>query len=158
MTRYELHTPIGFGFSPSSFIAPATWDRINKVERQIYLKNRYRVLLMRARQGMVLAVPKVAKSALVALRSFMTRHTSILGRSDFQKSGRRKRLLDRLLDCSLRDLYCAGESLRLRNQHAVWHCVWHQPPSSRAMALPLASRLFDSCSPAQTDTPSHQRP
>ena len=33
------------------------WNRINKLERQIYLKNAYRVLLTRARQGMVLVVP-----------------------------------------------------------------------------------------------------
>lgn len=33
------------------------WKRINKPERQIYLKNAYRVLLTRARQGMVIVVP-----------------------------------------------------------------------------------------------------
>lgn len=33
------------------------WNRINKVERQRYLENAYRVLLTRARQGMVLVVP-----------------------------------------------------------------------------------------------------
>ena len=34
------------------------WQRINKPERQIYQKNAYRVLLTRARQGMVLFVPE----------------------------------------------------------------------------------------------------
>lgn len=34
------------------------WDRINKDERKQYLKNAYRVLLTRARQGMVLVVPQ----------------------------------------------------------------------------------------------------
>jgi len=34
------------------------WDRIRKSERQTYLKNAYRVLLTRARQGMVLVVPE----------------------------------------------------------------------------------------------------
>ena len=34
------------------------WNRINKLERQIYLKNAYRVLLTRARQGMVIVVPE----------------------------------------------------------------------------------------------------
>ena len=34
------------------------WDRIRKAERQTYLKNAYRVLLTRARQGMVLVVPE----------------------------------------------------------------------------------------------------
>jgi DUF2075 family protein len=33
------------------------WNRIKKAERQLYLKNAYRVLLTRARQGMVLVVP-----------------------------------------------------------------------------------------------------
>ena len=33
------------------------WNRIKKVERQTYLKNAYRVLLTRARQGMVIVVP-----------------------------------------------------------------------------------------------------
>ncbi len=33
------------------------WNRINKDERKQYLKNAYRVLLTRARQGMVLVVP-----------------------------------------------------------------------------------------------------
>ena len=33
------------------------WQRINKAERQMYQKNAYRVLLTRARQGMVLFVP-----------------------------------------------------------------------------------------------------
>ncbi len=34
------------------------WERINKSERQLYLKNAYRVLLTRARQGMVIVVPE----------------------------------------------------------------------------------------------------
>ena len=34
------------------------WQRINKQERQSYLKNAYRVLLTRARQGMVIVVPQ----------------------------------------------------------------------------------------------------
>ncbi len=34
------------------------WQRINKIERQTYQKNAYRVLLTRARQGMVIFVPK----------------------------------------------------------------------------------------------------
>lgn len=33
------------------------WNRIKKAERQVYLKNAYRVLLTRARQGMVIVVP-----------------------------------------------------------------------------------------------------
>lgn len=34
------------------------WNRIRKPERQVYLKNAYRVLLTRARQGMVIVVPE----------------------------------------------------------------------------------------------------
>jgi hypothetical protein len=34
------------------------WQRINKSERQTYLKNAYRVLLTRARQGMIIVVPQ----------------------------------------------------------------------------------------------------
>lgn len=33
------------------------WNRIRKDERQVYLKNAYRVLLTRARQGMVIVIP-----------------------------------------------------------------------------------------------------
>jgi hypothetical protein len=33
------------------------WNKINKPERKLYLKNAYRVLLTRARQGMVIVVP-----------------------------------------------------------------------------------------------------
>ena len=33
------------------------WNNIMKAERQTYLKNAYRVLLTRARQGMVIVVP-----------------------------------------------------------------------------------------------------
>lgn len=34
------------------------WNRVKKTERQTYLKNAYRVLLTRARQGMVIVVPE----------------------------------------------------------------------------------------------------
>lgn len=37
------------------------WQRIRKAERQMYLKNAYRVLLTRARQGMVIVVPEGAE-------------------------------------------------------------------------------------------------
>jgi hypothetical protein len=40
-----------------SFVG-SKWHRINKAERQTYLKNAYRVLLTRARQGMVICVPE----------------------------------------------------------------------------------------------------
>ena len=44
------------GWQHYSFVG-AKWQHIHKPERQGYLKNAYRVLLTRARQGMVLVVP-----------------------------------------------------------------------------------------------------
>jgi hypothetical protein len=51
-----------FRFAPTgwkhfSFVG-SRWQHIHKAERQSYLKNAYRVLLTRARQGMVLVVPE----------------------------------------------------------------------------------------------------
>lgn len=51
----------GQGWSHHEFKG-SRWNRIKKLERQIYLKNAYRVLLTRARQGMVLVVPKGSES------------------------------------------------------------------------------------------------
>ncbi|HKO59895.1 MAG TPA: DUF2075 domain-containing protein [Pyrinomonadaceae bacterium] len=48
------HTPDGWDHW--SFLGDR-WNRVRKPERQIYLKNAYRVLLTRARQGMVIVVP-----------------------------------------------------------------------------------------------------
>jgi DUF2075 family protein len=50
-----------FRYSPDgwqcfSFVA-SRWNTIRKEERKLYLKNAYRVLLTRARQGMVIVVP-----------------------------------------------------------------------------------------------------
>jgi len=45
------------GWSHHSFCGNH-WNKINKEERKQYLKNAYRVLLTRARQGMVLVVPE----------------------------------------------------------------------------------------------------
>ncbi len=44
------------GWEHRSFVGEK-WNSINKIERQVYLKNAYRVLLTRARQGMVIVVP-----------------------------------------------------------------------------------------------------
>ena len=44
------------GWKHSSFVGDS-WNKIRKIERQTYLKNAYRVLLTRARQGMVIVVP-----------------------------------------------------------------------------------------------------
>ncbi|MBA4419789.1 MAG: hypothetical protein C0391_01445 [Anaerolinea sp.] len=45
-----------FGWEHRSFVGDR-WNAIRKPERQSYLKNAYRVLLTRARQGMVIVVP-----------------------------------------------------------------------------------------------------
>lgn len=45
------------GWKHYSFVG-SKWQNIHKVERQTYLKNAYRVLLTRARQGMVIVVPE----------------------------------------------------------------------------------------------------
>ncbi len=44
------------GWEQYSFVG-TKWNHINKAERKLYLKNAYRVLLTRARQGMVIVVP-----------------------------------------------------------------------------------------------------
>ena len=44
------------GWDQKSFRG-SSWNRINKPLRRIYQKNAYRVLLTRARQGMVIVVP-----------------------------------------------------------------------------------------------------
>jgi len=49
--RYSLN-----GWKYHSFVG-SKWNNINKEERKLYLKNAYRVLLTRARQGMVIVVP-----------------------------------------------------------------------------------------------------
>jgi len=48
--------PTKKGWEHFSFVGDK-WNRIKKPERQHYLKNAYRVLLTRARQGMVIVVP-----------------------------------------------------------------------------------------------------
>jgi len=47
----------GTSWSTHSFVGDG-WQNINKAERKRYLKNAYRVLLTRARQGMVIVVPQ----------------------------------------------------------------------------------------------------
>jgi hypothetical protein len=51
-----------FRYSPDGWIhrsfVGSKWNRIGKTERQVYQKNAYRVLLTRARQGMVIVVPE----------------------------------------------------------------------------------------------------
>ncbi len=46
------------------------WQKINKSDRKLYLKNAYRVLLTRARQGMVIVVPEGDEEDLTRLPEF----------------------------------------------------------------------------------------
>ena len=48
---------IGEGWDHRSFVG-SKWNYIKKEERKTYLKNAYRVLLTRARQGMVIVIPE----------------------------------------------------------------------------------------------------
>lgn len=45
------------GWQHWSFVGDK-WQKIRKYERQVYLKNAYRVLLTRARQGMIIVIPE----------------------------------------------------------------------------------------------------
>jgi DUF2075 family protein len=49
----------------------AKWADVKKPERRQYLKNAYRVLLTRARQGMVIFVPPGAKRRLKVAPSYL---------------------------------------------------------------------------------------
>ncbi len=51
----------GAGWGNWSFCG-SSWDRIQKPERRMYQKNAYRVLLTRARQGMVIYVPEGSRT------------------------------------------------------------------------------------------------
>jgi hypothetical protein len=57
------------GWEHWSFVGDR-WNRIRKVERQSYLKNAYRVLLTRARQGMVIVVPEGDAEDLTRKKEF----------------------------------------------------------------------------------------
>lgn len=48
----------------------STWKNVNKPEKRLYLKNAYRVLLTRARQGFVIFIPEGDDSDLTRKKSF----------------------------------------------------------------------------------------
>jgi hypothetical protein len=54
------YTPNGWNHYELRFTAegPTKWNNVNKDHRKQYLKNSYRVLLTRARQGMIIVVPQ----------------------------------------------------------------------------------------------------
>jgi hypothetical protein len=57
------------GWKHHSFVG-SHWNQIRKQEKQLYLKNAYRVLLTRARQGMVIVVPPGDESDPTRLPEF----------------------------------------------------------------------------------------
>ena len=57
------------GWETFSFVG-TKWQRIRKPERISYLINAYRVLLTRARQGMVIVVPKGSENDLTRQSTF----------------------------------------------------------------------------------------
>jgi Uncharacterized conserved protein (DUF2075) len=59
----------GDGWQHHSFVG-SRWQHIRKLERQTYLKNAYRVLLTRARQGMVIVVPEGSSDDTTRSREF----------------------------------------------------------------------------------------
>ncbi|RIH63327.1 DUF2075 domain-containing protein [Mariniphaga sediminis] len=63
-----------FRFSPEGWVYKSfkgkKWQNINKTERKLYLKNAYRVLLTRARQGMVIVIPTGDKKDPTRLPEF----------------------------------------------------------------------------------------
>ncbi len=61
------HTPRGW--EHWSFVGDH-WNRVRKTERQGYLKNAYRVLMTRARQGMAIVVPPGSTEDLTRKRQF----------------------------------------------------------------------------------------
>jgi hypothetical protein len=64
----------------------SSWQRVNKPEERLYLRNAYRVLLTRARQGMVIFVPEGCETDLTRCPNFYD------GTYDYLKS------------CGIRDL------------------------------------------------------
>ena len=57
------------GWGHFSFVG-SHWNNIRKQERQVYLKNAYRVLLTRARQGMVIVVPSGSSEDMTRKHEF----------------------------------------------------------------------------------------
>jgi len=57
------------GWDHWSFVGKR-WNKIRKEERKNYLKNAYRVLLTRARQGMVIVVPPGNKEDQTRIPTF----------------------------------------------------------------------------------------
>jgi len=65
------------GWQHRSFVGDR-WNMVKKEERKVYLKNAYRVLLTRARQGMVIVVPEGIRMIQPEVRYFTIRHSNTL--------------------------------------------------------------------------------
>ncbi|MCX6832677.1 MAG: DUF2075 domain-containing protein, partial [candidate division Zixibacteria bacterium] len=76
------YTPKGWGHF--SFVG-SHWNRIRKQERQVYLKNAYRVLLTRARQGMAIVVPSGDSDDLTRKHEFYDSTFKYLEEIGFEK-------------------------------------------------------------------------
>jgi len=61
------------------------WKRVQKIELKNYLKNAYRVLLTRARQGMVIVVPHGCSDDATRLPSFYDRTYRYLSNIGFSE-------------------------------------------------------------------------
>jgi len=72
------------GWEHFSFVGDH-WNHIRKQERQIYLKNAYRVLLTRARQGMVIVVPSGNSEDLTRKHEFYDSTFKYLEEIGFKK-------------------------------------------------------------------------
>ena len=57
------------GWTYNSFKG-SKWQNVNSEERRLYLKNTYRVLLTRARQGMIIFVPQGSDTDATRPREF----------------------------------------------------------------------------------------
>jgi hypothetical protein len=71
------------GWNTYSFVGDK-WQRILKDERRQYLKNAYRVLLTRARQGMVIVVPEGSDEDATRRREFYDGTFEYLRRVGFE--------------------------------------------------------------------------
>lgn len=76
------HTKDGWGYF--SFVGDH-WNHIRKPKRQLYLKNAYRVLLTRARQGMVIVVPPGSSEDLTRKPEFYDPTFEYLDKIGFDK-------------------------------------------------------------------------
>ena len=77
-----------FRYTPSGWVhkefLSSKWTNINKPERQLYQINAYRVLLTRARQGMVLCIPEGNPNDATRLPEFYNSTFEFLSKTDIE--------------------------------------------------------------------------